>query len=190
MSLYGFVLFSHVAAVLALFVCLSFEALSLFRMRRASTLAEARLWIEPMPGLPLWTGVSALVIFVSGIYLALRMSAFGQAWIELSIVALLLIAPLGALTSTRMRATRHALASATTMKPELVSQLEDVFLKISLGLRMFIFLGIVLLMTAKPELLQSASIVASSVVLGLLSPLAFWHGRTRLSASGTNLENG
>ena len=52
MSLYGFVLFLHVTSVLALFVCLSFEALSLFRLRRASTLAEARLWIDPVPRLP------------------------------------------------------------------------------------------------------------------------------------------
>lgn len=190
MSLYTFVLFLHVAAVLTLFACLSFEAVSLFRLRRASTAPEARLWIEPVPRLPLWTGVSALVIFVSGIYLAMRMSAFGQAWIDLTIVALLLIAPLGALTSKRMRAIRQAFANATTMEPKLASQLEDAFLKISLGLRIFIFLGIVLLMAAKPELLQSVSIVASSVVLGLLSPLALWRRRMFLSTRGTNLGNG
>jgi len=53
--------------------------------------------------------------------------------------------------------------------------------KVSLGLRICIFLGIVLLMAGKPELLQSVSIVASSLVLGLLSPLAFWRSRTLLS---------
>jgi hypothetical protein len=190
MSLYAFVLFLHVAAVLALFVCLSFEALSLVRLRRALTLAEARLWIDPVPRLPLWTGSSALVVFVSGIYLARRMSAFGQAWIGLTMIALLLIAPLGALTSKRMRAIRQAVANARTMEPELFSRLDDALLKISLGLRIFIFLGIVLLMAAKPELLQSVSIVASSVLLGLFSPIVFWRRRTLLSAPGTNFGNG
>ncbi len=190
MSLYGFVLFLHIASVLALFVCLSFEALSLFRLRRASTLVEVRLWIEPVPRLPFWTAGSALTIFVSGIYLAMRMSAFGQAWIDLTIVALLLVVPLGALTSKRMRTIRQALTNASVLEPDLFSRLDDALLKISLGLRISIFLGIVLLMATKPELLQSVSIVASSVVLGLLSPHAFWRRRMLLSARGTNLGNG
>lgn len=37
MTLYSFVLFAHITAVLAMFACLSLEVLSLFRMRRAAT---------------------------------------------------------------------------------------------------------------------------------------------------------
>src|SRR5882672_10833182 len=40
MTLYSLVLFGHVTAVLALFACLSLETLSLFHLRRASTLPE------------------------------------------------------------------------------------------------------------------------------------------------------
>ncbi len=181
MSLYTTVLFLHVAAVLALFACLGFEALSLFRLRRASAVAEARLWIDPVPRLPLWTGGAALVTFISGIYLAIRMSAFGQAWIDLTIVALLSIAPLGALTGKRMRTIRQALTYASTLERDLILRLDDSLLKISLSLRICIFLGIVLLMAAKPELVLAVSIVSSSVVLGLLLPLVFWRRRTLLS---------
>jgi hypothetical protein len=181
MSLYTTVLFLHVAAVLALFACLGFEALSLFRLRRASTVAEARLWIDPVPRLPLWTVGAALVTFISGIYLAIRMSAFGRAWIDLTIVALLSIAPLGALTGKRMRTIRQALTNSSTLERELILRLDDSLLKISLSLRICIFLGIVLLMAAKPELVLAVSIVASSVVLGLLLPLVFWRHRALLS---------
>ena len=181
MSLYSFVLFLHIAGVLGLFACLSFEGFSLFRLRRASTVTEVRLWIDPVPRLPLWTGGSALTIFVSGIYLAKRMSAFGQAWIDLTIIALLLIAPLSALTNKRTRAIRQTVANASTMEPELYARFDDALLKTSLGIRIFIFLGIVLLMTAKPELWQAVSIVASSVLLGLLSPIVFWRRRALLS---------
>jgi hypothetical protein len=190
MLIYALVLFLHIAAVLALFACLSFEWLSLFRLRRAATVAEVRLWINPVPRLPLWTGGSALVVFFSGVYLAKRMSAFGQAWIDLTIVALLLIVPLGALTSKRMRAIRQGLAKATTLEPELVSRLDDPLLKSSFSLRIFNLVGIVLLMVAKPELLQSVSIVASSVILGFLSALIFRRRRALLSSTGMNLENG
>jgi len=42
-------------------------------------------------------------------------------------------------------------------------------LKISLGIRIAVFLGIVLLMAAKPELWASIIVVGISIILGLLS---------------------
>ncbi|MGE5207111.1 MAG: hypothetical protein ACM3PW_15985 [Chlamydiota bacterium] len=41
-------------------------------------------------------------------------------------------------------------------------------MKISLGIRLALFLGIVLLMVAKAELWESISIVAAAAVIGLL----------------------
>ena len=43
MTLYSLILFAHIISVLALFACLSLEALSLFHLRRAFTLAEIQL---------------------------------------------------------------------------------------------------------------------------------------------------
>ena len=103
MTLYSLVLFGHVTAVLGLSAALSFEALSLFHLRRASVLTDANRWIEPVPRLPFVTAGSSLVIFLSGVYLAIRMSAFEAAWPKVTVGALLLIAPLGALTGRRMR---------------------------------------------------------------------------------------
>jgi hypothetical protein len=103
MTFYSLVLFVHVTAVLGLSAALSIEALSLFHLRRASTLTDASRWIEPVPRLPFVTGGSALVIFFSGVYLAIRMSAFDAGWPKVTVGALLLIAPLGALTGRRTR---------------------------------------------------------------------------------------
>jgi hypothetical protein len=79
MTLYSLVLFVHVTAVLSLCSALSVEVLSLFRLRRASTLTDASRWIEPVPRLPFVTVGSSLVIFFSGVYLAIRMSALEAA---------------------------------------------------------------------------------------------------------------
>jgi len=57
-------------------------------------------------------------------------------------------------------------------------------LKISLGIRIAVFFGIVLLMSAKPELWQSAAIVVGSVVLGLLLSLVAWRRTGPLPARG------
>jgi hypothetical protein len=139
MTTYSIILFLHVASALGLFASLSFELFSLFHLRHASDLPEVRRWIDPVPGLPVLAMSSILVVFFSGIFLAVRMSAFETAWPKVMIAALLLIAPLGAVTGKRMRAIRAS------------------------------FFGIVLPMTARPELWQPIGIVVCSAVLGLLS---------------------
>ena len=94
-TLYSLVLFVHVAAVLTLFATLSFEVLSRFYLRQASslTLTEAHLWIEPVPRLPLMTAGSGLVVFISGVSLAMPMPAFELAWPKVATAAVLMIAP-------------------------------------------------------------------------------------------------
>ncbi|HEY4088222.1 MAG TPA: hypothetical protein VGM43_19955 [Bryobacteraceae bacterium] len=169
MTVYSLVLFVHVVAVLTLFSALSLEALSLFRLRRASGLPEIRLWIEPVPGLPSITGSSLLVTLLSGIYLAVQMSAFGGAWPKVTIAALFLIAPLAAISGRRMRAIHRASASTAAMISDLRGRLRDPLLKISLDIRIAVVLGIVLLMDAKPGLWESVGIVGTSVALGLLA---------------------
>jgi hypothetical protein len=183
MTLYSIVLFLHVAAVLCLFASLSFEVLSLFHLRRASDLSDVHRWIDPIPGIPLVALGAIVVVLFSGIYLALRMSAFDLAWPKVAIISLLLIAPFGALTGKRMRAIRRGAAEATTMKPELLKRLQDPFLQISLGLRITVFFGIVLLMAAKPGWWQSIAILVCSAVLGLVLPLA-WRRTGALPARG------
>ena len=169
MTLYSLVLFFHVTAVLTLFAAMTFEVLSLFHLRRASTLAEVRLWMDPVPRLPAVTAGSLLIVVFSGIYLTVRMSASGEAWPKVTIAAVLFVAPIAAITGRRMRAIRRACATATAIDSELRGRLQDPFLKVSLGIRIAVILGIVLLMGAKPELPESAGTVGASLVLGLLS---------------------
>lgn len=185
MTLYSIVLFVHIAAALSLFAALSIEVLSLFRLQRVSSLTEARQWIEPVPLLPWMTGGSGLVIFISGVYLAMRMQAFELAWLKVAILALLPMAPLGALTGRSLRAMRHACMRAEAVNSQLLRQLRDPFLKVSLGIRLALFLGIVLLMVAKPELWESISIVAGAAVVGLLSALLVGRRGEVLAAPST-----
>jgi hypothetical protein len=155
MTPYSIILFLHVAAVLGLFASLSFEVLSLFHLRRASDLSDVQRWMDPLPGIPLLAIGSILVVLATGVYLTARMSAFELAWPKLAVVALLLIAPFGAVTGKRLRAVRRISAESSTMKSELVRRLQDPFLKISLGVRIAVFFGIVLIMSAKPGLWPS-----------------------------------
>ena len=185
MTPYSLVLFAHVTAVLTLFGCFSLEALSLFHLRRASTLPEIQLWIESIPGLSGVALGSMLVILFSGIYMAIQMSGFGLAWIDVTMGALLLMAPLGAVTGKRTREIRRLSASVQTNQPKLSNLLQHPLLKISLGIRIAGFFGIVLLMTARPALTESLGILGVSVVLGLAATLLRPNKKPALSTAGT-----
>src|SRR6266404_3355388 len=105
-----------------------------------------------------------MIIFslLSGIYLTVRMSALGEAWPKVAVAALLFIAPFGTITGKPMGTIRRACGTAKAIDSELLGRLQDSLLKISLGIRIAVFVGIVLLMAAKPELWQSVCIVAVS----------------------------
>jgi hypothetical protein len=181
MSIYALVLFMHVSGVLVLCAALSIEVLSLIHLRGASTLSEASPWINPAPKLPLFAGGAVLVILVSGIYLALPVLPSGQAWPKVAVGALLLMAPLGAITDKRMRAIQRAYGIGKRANSELLDRLRDPALKVSLGIRIAVFFAIFLLVSIKPGLWESVSFVVVSIVLGLLSSLLGWRRSTVLS---------
>ena len=185
MTFYSFVLFAHITSVLAMFACLSLEVLSLSRLRRASTLSEVQLWIEPVPRLSRIALGSLLVILLSGVFLTIPMSGFGLAWLKVTIAAFLLMAPLGAASGRRIRDVQRLSGTGKMTQSEILDLLRHPFLKISLAIRIAVFLGIVLLMTAKPGLAESLVIAGGSVVLGSATAVLIRGGRSTLSAPRT-----
>ena len=167
MTLYSLVLFVHVTATLALFAAIILEALALFHLRRATAVSEVRLWLDPLPGLPLMATGSLLVVLVSGIYLAIRVSAFGAGWPAASMAGMVLLAPFAILAARRMREIRKATAAATGIHSDLQRRLQDPFLKAASAIRMAVMLGIVFLMAVKPSWGASAVVLSASSVLGL-----------------------
>jgi hypothetical protein len=91
------------------------------------------------------------------------------------------------LAASRMRVIRRACATASTINPDLRGRLQDPFLKVSLGIRIAVILGIVLLMGAKPELWASVGIVGTSIGLGVLSTALTSRHTASLSAQSSNL---
>jgi hypothetical protein len=112
-----------------------------------------------------------LLLLLSGIFMTTQSSEWMLAWVRVALGALLLMGPLGAVTGRKMRATRKACAANDRNGSDLIAKLRDPFLKFSMNIRIAVVLGIVLLMTAKPELRQSLGIVVSAVFLGFVSAL-------------------
>ena len=185
MTVYSLVLFLHVGAALALASVLSIDALILFQLRRATSPTRANLWLELWPAVPWIASGSGLLLFLSGGYLADRMSAWTLAWPKAALAVLILIGILGAVTSRRIRGLRRASAADES---EFFRRREDPILKISLSVRIALVFAAVLLMNAKPQLRESLSIVGAAVVLGLAAAFLIPNRGSALSTA--NLDAG
>jgi hypothetical protein len=179
MTLYSVVLFVHVVSALGVFAALSVEAVELVHLRRATTASEARLWIEFALGLPAMAIGSLVLLLLSGIFMTAQMAGWTLAWPRVAMGALILIGPLGAVTGRRMRAIRVACTANNSNDGGLLRKLRDPFLKFSMNIRIVLVVGIVLLMTAKPELRESLGIVISSIFLGFVSTVLLWRRDNR-----------
>jgi hypothetical protein len=73
------------------------------------------------------------------------------------------------------------------ISPDLRHRLQDPFLKVSLGIRIAVILGIVFLMAAKPQLWPSVGIVGASTLLGLLPMALTSRHSASLSASSSGV---
>jgi len=100
MNLYLLVVFSHIVATLGLFAGLTIEWVTVGALKRANP-AETRIWINLWPRLLPLTILSAVLLVASGSYLAATTSAFRQGWIQISMLAVLIIAVLGAISNKK-----------------------------------------------------------------------------------------
>lgn len=171
MTVYTAVLFVHVVAVLALTAALAVEAWMLLQMRRSASLNEIRLWTVPLPGLGLAAIISLAVLYATGAFLTERLGAWDLAWPRFAVLEVVLFALFGALTGRRLRTIRRLCATFNNKGSEVMNHVLSPFLKISLSIRVWVVIGTVLLMAAKPGLKESLSIVLLSLVLGSISAL-------------------
>ena len=80
MTFFSLVLFLHIASALIMFAALVLEAIALNRMRQAVTAEEARRWFDVAPWRATVVIVSAVVLFLTGGYMASQLSAWIFGW--------------------------------------------------------------------------------------------------------------
>jgi hypothetical protein len=121
---------------------------------------------------------ATLAILLPGGYLAAKMASWGQGWIQISMGATLLVGvAAGAVTGPRMRAIRSACAAGNGEVPAVLRVwLNDPVLWPSLQFRVALALGIVFLMTTRPELEGALVVIGAALAVGLVASLI---GRNR-----------
>jgi hypothetical protein len=174
-SLYTIALFLHIVGALGLFVALGLEWASLLFLRRAATVEQARERLQLFTSLRRLYPLSWLAILIPGFYMAAT-AWRATAWVPTALAAVVLLVVLGAaLTGRRMAPIRQRLgtigqsvaAESGPISTTLHQRLDDPILWASLRIRTAIALGIIFLMTVKPDLLGSLLTIGVAGVLGL-----------------------
>ncbi len=176
MSVYGVVLFLHVLFVLVAFGAASIVHITLFELRRATTVAEVRLAARRLAKLEIVFPLSALLLFLAGGYLVHDRWTWGTSWVSAAIAGLLVMEALGGtlLRSATARLHREANEAADGSIPDSLSGL--IFSRatwvgnhVATGLG----IGIVLLMTSKPGTAGAIAVLVIATVLAAASALPF-----------------
>lgn len=174
----GFVMFAHIAAVVVGFMLAAVLHTALLMTRRAKTMAECRPWVPVVSAVEPLLPLAALAILGSGAWL-IDLSggevAWGDGWIVVSLVTLIVIEIAGGSISPRSKRWRARLAQAPDGPvPEDVraAGLDPVLWSVA-HIATGGFLGVVFVMSARPSGLGSVLVVLIAVALSLASAVPF-----------------
>jgi hypothetical protein len=167
MNPYALAVFLHVVGALGLFAAMGVEWVLLARLSRVHTSEEARDWLSLLGVVRRLGPASLAAILLAGVYM--MVTAWGAVgWIVVAFLALLLLPPLGMISGLRLPSIQRQLADLSGPLPTAVHQrLADPLFEVSIRIRTAIALGIVFLMTTKPDVLGSAVAIAVAIALGV-----------------------
>ncbi|MCI0712248.1 MAG: hypothetical protein L0154_18990 [Chloroflexi bacterium] len=169
MNDYSIALFLHIAGALGFFAALGLEWISLRQLRRATTVEQVREWIR-LPGeMARPSMVPMLMLLVAGIYMMATVWG-GVAWIIVTLGAFVPMMFLGmGITARRMAAIKRTLETERgSLSPTLHQMLHHPLLWLALQTRVTMALGIVFLMTVKPDLMGSLLVMVVATAAGII----------------------
>lgn len=173
MAVYSIVLYLHIVGALGLFVALGLEFVTVSRLRSAATAEQAREWLGVLRPLRVLGPLALAAILLPGLYMVATRAGW-QPWNALALLAMVVIAALGAASNaTRMPAIGRSIGPLRgPLPPEARARLRDPMVWSSVQIRIGIALGIVLLMTAKPDAIAAFIILIAFAIAGAVVAFA------------------
>ncbi len=168
---YTVALFIHILGAIGLFVAVSLIVVAFVRMRQASTLEQVREWalVANVAGKSMI--FISLVILAPALYMVMLAWGFATPWVMASLITFVALSIMGAAMNGRNIERIFVLAQAASpdlIPGELRTRLLAPQLWLSEGIRLMLLLGILSLMTIKPDMLFSVLILISMLILGIV----------------------
>ena len=168
MQLYDLALFVHMLGLIALFGGFVLYHRAGARLRAALTVEEATTWVKLLDGAAPMFPSGLGMLLVSGLYMTYARWQDMQPWIVVGMIGVVGIGILGgALVDRHRKAIGRQLAgTAGPLMTEQARLMRDPGMWMTVGLLNGAALGIVFVMSTKPQWLISVGVVVTTTVLG------------------------
>jgi len=177
MTTYSILLFLHFVGMVGLFVGYGLEWAASSLLRRSTTSDQARSWLRVYRlSMPI-SGPGLLLLIVTGWFLARPTGAMRYGWVSGALLAIVFALGIGfVFILPRVRRLRAALSEDhVTFSAAGLALVQDPMIVTLIRVRGILALGIVYLMTIKPEALStSLFILLGAIVLGMLCAASSW----------------
>jgi hypothetical protein len=170
MTPYATVLFLHFVGLIGLFIGYGLEWVASSALRRAITGDQARTWLGVYRlSLPI-SGPAVLLLILTGGYLASVINAMKQGWLFASILAIVIALLMGfMLLMPRMKDIRASLPEGSApLSAEVLARVRQPFIVTLVRIRTTLAVGIVYLMTNKPETSGALITLCVAILIGVL----------------------
>ena len=157
--------------VLALFIAIGLEWLTTLRMRAAQSTAQVREWGRISNANDKVFPISSILILAAGLYMTFTVWGFSHAWIDVSLVELIVVSALGPTIAGRRLKAIHTAVETTPDGPlpaSLQKAIDDPVLWMYMQITPMIALGIVCLMTVKPDWMGALAVAIVFPVVGFI----------------------
>jgi Predicted integral membrane protein (DUF2269) len=180
MTPYAIVVFLHLFGMVGLFVGYGLEWAASSLLCRSTTADQARSWLRIYRlSMPI-SGPGLLLLIITGGYLASVTGSMKQGWISASLLGIIFALGIGfVFILPRVRRIRAALPEGNVaLAPAGIGLVSDPVIVTLIRVRGLLALGIVFLMTTKPEMLvTSLFVLLGFTVAGMLCAASSWTSR-------------
>ena len=173
MPTYQIALFLHILGALGFFIAIGVFYTSVLGVRRAKTVGTLQVWASAANSATrVLFPVSGVVILVAGIYMLVTVWGERAPWAGIALIAFIILAVGATFIQGRRMAT---LAQRSAAEPEsepvtgaLSAEAHDAAIWVSVNASAAFAIGIVYLMTLKPDALGSVIALLIALVIGLV----------------------
>jgi hypothetical protein len=177
MNTYTIVLFLHFVGMAALFIGYGLEWTASALLRGATTAGEARSWLRIYRGSLPVSGPGLLLLILTGGYMAGVTQRSAAGWVIAAWIGILVALVIGfGLLLPRFKKLRLLLQAEGTaaLSSEVLGRVKDPVIITLIRIRSMLAIGIVYLMTAKPELVPSLVVLLAAIGLGVILAAPAW----------------
>jgi hypothetical protein len=173
MPYYKIALFLHILGALGFFIAIGVFYVAVLGVRRAQTVGSIKLWTGAAAGVSrILFPISFLVVVIAGIYMVVTVWGEKAPWAGVALIAFLILG-VGAtfIQGRRMAALGQSAAGQPDNAPvtdALQAQAHDAVTWVSVNASAAFAIGIVYLMTLKPDAIGSVIALLISLVVGLV----------------------